>query len=79
MFTAEVNDPVGTGYDFLYFGIEGGHLVVKFNDFGGLESSTVTGTSNILVNDTELHRVQILFRSGTVDLLVDNSDRVTGW
>ena len=57
--------------------MEGGHLVVKFNNLGGLEDFTVTGTSNVRVNDTELHRVKVLFRSGTVDLLVDNSDRVT--
>lgn len=51
--------------------------MVKFNSLGGLEASTVTGTSNVRVNDTELHQVVVLFRSGTVDLLVDNSDRVT--
>lgn len=77
LFTAEVNNPIGAGYDFLYLGVEGGHLVVKFNTFGGLEGFTITGTSNVRVNDTELHQVQVLFRSRTVDLLVDNSDRVT--
>lgn len=77
IFTAEVDNEVGVGYDFLYLGVEGGHLVVKFNNLGGLEASTLTGTSNVRVNDTELHQVQVLFRSGTVDLLVDNSDRIT--
>lgn len=77
LFTADVNDQFGIGYDFLYLGVEGGHLVVKFNNLGGLEGFTVTGTSNVRVNDTELHQVQVLFRSGTVDLLVDNLDRVT--
>lgn len=79
MFTAEVNDLIGIGYDFLYLGVEGGHLVIKFNNNGGLESFTVTGTSNVLVNDRKLHRVQVLFRSGTVDLLLDNTDRLIGW
>ena len=76
LFTAEVNNQVGSGYDFLYLGLEGGHVVVKFNNVGGLDFFTVSGTSNSQVNDTELHRVQVLFQSGTVDLLVDNSDRV---
>ena len=76
LFTAEVNNQVGSGYDFIYLGLERGHVVVKFNNVGGLDSFTTTGTSSVHVNDTELHRVQVLFRSGTVDMLVDNSDRV---
>lgn len=76
LFTAEINDQVGSGYDFLYLGMKGGRLVVQFNNLGGLDFSTV-GTSNVHVNDTELHRVQVLFRSEMVDMLVDNSDRVT--
>ena len=76
MFTAEVDGLLGVGYDFLYLAIEGGRVVVKINNLGGLESETVTGISNIYVNDTQLHRVQVLFRSGTVDMLVDNTDRV---
>ena len=76
LFTAEVDDQVGIGYDFLYLGLEGGRVVIKFNNVGGLDLFTVTGTSSVHVNDTELHRVQILFRSGTVDMLVDNSNRV---
>lgn len=51
-------------------------MVVKFNNFGGLDLHTVSGTSSIHVNDTEIHVVQVLFRSETVDILVDNSDRV---
>ena len=76
LFTAEVNNQVGSGYDFLYLGLEGGRVVVKFNNVGGLDFFTVTGTSSVHVNDTELHRVQVLFRSGTVNMLLDNSDRV---
>ena len=76
LFTAEVSNQVGSGYDFLYLGLEGGRVVVKFNNVGGLDFFTVTGTSSVQVNDTELHRVQVLFRTGTVDMLVDNSDRV---
>ena len=76
LFTAEVNGSLGVGYDFLYLGIEGGRVVVKFNNFGGLNFTTVSGSSSVSVNDTEIHAVQVLFRSQTVDLLVDNHDRV---
>lgn len=75
LFTAEVDGTLGVGYDFLYLGIEGGHVVVKFNNFGGL-NVTVSGSSSVSVNDTKIHAVQVLFRSQTVDLLVDNHDRV---
>ena len=74
LFTAEVNGSLGVGYDFLYLGIEGGLVVVKFNNSGGLNFTTVSGS--VSVNDTEIHAVQVLFRSQTVDLLVDNHDRV---
>ena len=74
LFTAEVEGHFGIGYDFLYLGVEGGRLVVKINNFGGLDSATESGTSNVFVNDTQLHSVQILFRSGSVDMLVDNID-----
>lgn len=50
--------------------------MVKFNNFGGLDLHTVSGTSRLHVNDTEIHVVQVLFQSETVDMLVDNSDRV---
>lgn len=75
MFTAEVDSNLGVGYDFLYLGIEGGRVTVKFNNIGGLDSHTVSGTSNVYVNDTEIHAVQVLFQSQSVDLLVDNHDR----
>ena len=77
MFTAEVEGSVGFGYDFLYLGLEAGRVVVKFNNFGGLESNTVSMTSSVYVNDTEIHTVQIVFRSMTLELLVDNYDRVS--
>ena len=73
LFTAEVNGTVG---DFLYLGVEGGHVVVKFNNSGGLDFNTVSGSSSVQVNDTEIHAVQVLFRFQTVELLVDNHDRV---
>ena len=77
VFTGELSNQIGIGYDFLYLGLEGGRLVVKFNNEGGLDFLTEIRTSDVLVNDMELHRVQILFRSGNVDMLVDNSNRVT--
>ena len=77
VFTGELSNQVGFGYDFLYLGLEGGRLVVKFNNEGGFDFLTEMRTSDVLVNDMELHRVQILFRSGNVDMLVDNSNRVT--
>lgn len=76
LFTAEVEGQLGFGYDFLYLGLEGGHVVVKVNNFGGIDPTTIR-RSNISVNDTEMHRIQVVFRSGIVDLLVDNSDRVS--
>ena len=77
MFTAEVDSILGVGYDFLYLGVEGGRMVMKFNNFGGLDFTTVSGASSVQVNDTEIHSVQVQFRSETVELLVDNWDRVT--
>ena len=74
LFTAEVDGILGIGYDFLYLGLEGGRVVVEFNNFGGLDPTTPL-LSDVNVNDTELHQVQVLFRSGTVDLLVDNVER----
>ena len=76
LFTAEVEGQIDFGYDFLYLGLEGGHVVIKMNNFGGIGLTTVR-RSTISVNDTEMHQIQVVFRSGDVDLLVDNSDRVS--
>ena len=76
IFAGESSD-VGVGFDFLYLGLESGRVVTKFNNGGGLEIFTTSTISNTSVNDSEVHRLQFVFLSGTAYTLVDNSERVT--
>ena len=76
IFAGESSEQVGVGFDFLYLGLEGGHVVTKFNNGGGLEELTATATSSLRVDDSNVHLVQFVFRSGSAYTLVDNTERV---
>ena len=76
LFSGESSDSVGVGFDFLHLAIQGGQLVVKFNNLGGLEDFTQTGISSGRVDDSTRHQVQILFRNRILEMLVDNAERL---
>ena len=78
-----LGDPTNLqGADFIVLSLQDGHIAVYFNNLGGLSAFTAVEMTSGVYNDSELHQIRLVFRSQAdrtkrLELLVDNSERVT--
>ena len=63
--------------DFILLAMEGGHVALTFNNFAMLDSATLKLTSSNMYNDTEIHRVYVLFEGAALTLSVNSADNST--
>lgn len=73
---AGANTTLGVGSDYFLLALRNGHLSVAFNNIGGLQAYTKSGTSTGVYNDAEIHQLILSFQERTLDVVVDSNERI---
>lgn len=73
---AGANTTLGVGSDYFLLGLRNGHLSVAFNNIGGLQVYTESGTSTGVYNDAEIHQLILSFQERTLDVVVDSNEHI---
>ena len=62
-------------FDFVVLAMQGGRVQLAYSNLGGLPGFTFHLTSSGLYNDTVRHTVNVTLGSGSLELVVDDTDR----
>ena len=73
---AGANTTLGVGSDYFLLALRNGHLSVAFNNIGGLQVYTKSGTSTGVYNDAEIHQLILSFQERNLDVVVDSNERI---
>ena len=73
---AGANTTLGVGSDYFLLALQNGHLSVAFNNIGGLQVYTESGTSTGVYNDAEIHQLILSFQERTLDVVVDSNEHI---
>lgn len=70
------NTVLGVGSDYFLLALRNGHISVAFNNNGGLQVFTESGTSTGVYNDAEIHQLILSFQERTLEVVVDSNERI---
>lgn len=73
---AGANTALGVGSDYFLLALRNGHLSVAFNNNGGLQVFTESGTSTGVYNDAEIHQLILSFQERNLEVVVDSNERI---
>ena len=69
--------PFDVGSDFFFISLQAGRVVMTFDNQGGLSNSDMVVSSTGTYSDTEIHQIRLLFQDRVLEMLIDNTERVT--
>ena len=71
-----VREDIDVGSDFLFINLQAGRVVMTFNNLGGFLENMVASSINTY-SDAEIHQIRLLFQDRVLEMLIDNTERVT--